>query len=204
MFWLFRGIVDLFFWLYIATFCLPWVPGAPPGGSLGGVPGPMSAGQFSKHAHGCLGAWEGGPVVPGPPPLDPWGASRGLPGGGSRPNVCGPIPVRPHRFSHQNLCRFGCRFLVVLGSILGPSWSPSGRSWASLGSSRGLSLCPGYFLDVFSKPRPSEDSPSKPAVQINFGGPWGYRKIRPSSVRQANCGLSSSWHPPSVDNVQKN
>ena len=25
---------------------LPWVPGAPPGGSLGGVPGPMSAGQF--------------------------------------------------------------------------------------------------------------------------------------------------------------
>ena len=25
---------------------LPWVPGAPPGGSLGGLPGPMSAGQF--------------------------------------------------------------------------------------------------------------------------------------------------------------
>ena len=46
LFWPFRGIVDLFFWLYIATFCLPWVPGAPPGGSLGGVPGPMSAGQF--------------------------------------------------------------------------------------------------------------------------------------------------------------
>jgi len=122
LFWQFRGIVDLFFWLYIATFCLPWVPGAPPGGSLGGVPGPMSAGQFSKHAHGYLGAREGGPVVPGPPPLGPWGASRELPGGGSRPNVCGPVTVRPHRFSHQNLCRFGCRFLVVLGSILGPSW----------------------------------------------------------------------------------
>ena len=45
LFWPFRGIVDLFFWLYIATFCLPWVPGAPPGGSLGGVPGPMSSAQ---------------------------------------------------------------------------------------------------------------------------------------------------------------
>ena len=45
LFWPFRGIVDLFFWLYIATFCLPWVPGAPPGGSLGGGPGPMSATQ---------------------------------------------------------------------------------------------------------------------------------------------------------------
>ena len=64
---------------------LPWVPGAPPGGSLGGVPGPMSAGQFSKHAHGCLGAWEGGPVVPGPPPLGPWDASQGVPGGGPGP-----------------------------------------------------------------------------------------------------------------------
>ena len=30
-----------------------------------------------ERAHGCLGAWEGGPVVPGPPPLGPWGASLG-------------------------------------------------------------------------------------------------------------------------------
>ena len=36
-------------------------------------------------AHRCPGAWEVGPVVPGPPPLGPWGASRGLPGGGPGP-----------------------------------------------------------------------------------------------------------------------
>ena len=30
-----------------------------------------------ERAHGCLGACEGGPVVPGPPPLGSWGGSRG-------------------------------------------------------------------------------------------------------------------------------
>ena len=41
---------------------------------------------FIERAHGCLGAWEGGPVVPGPPPLGPWGAS---PGGVPAPNYKG-------------------------------------------------------------------------------------------------------------------
>ena len=42
-----------------------------------------------ERAHGCLGAWEGGPVVPGPPPLGPWGASQGLPGGAFGPMSAG-------------------------------------------------------------------------------------------------------------------
>ena len=33
-----------------------------------------------------MGAWEGGPVGPGPLPLGSWGASQGLPGGGPGPN----------------------------------------------------------------------------------------------------------------------
>ena len=122
LFWPFRGIVDLFFWLYIATFCLPWVPGAPPGGSLGGVPGPMSAGQFSKHAHGCLGAWEGGPVVPGPPPLGPWGAFRGI------PYVCSPLRGR-----HPSV--FASKFMLIWMSIFGR-----------------IGVDPGSLLDVIFAP----------------------------------------------------
>ena len=85
-----------------------------------------------ERAHGCLGAWEGGPGVPGPLPWAPGARPRGLPGGGSRPNVCGPLMGMPPLNSHQILCRFLCRFLVVLGSILGPSW---GHLGAILGSS---------------------------------------------------------------------
>ena len=39
-----------------------------------------------------MGAWEGGPVGPGPPPLGPWGASQGLPGGVPGPNYKGQSP----------------------------------------------------------------------------------------------------------------
>ena len=35
---------------------------------------------------------------PGPPPLGPWGASQGVPGGGSRPNVLGPELAKPIGF----------------------------------------------------------------------------------------------------------
>ena len=58
-----------------------------------------------EHAHGCLGAWEGGPVVPGPPPLgpwgapqSPWGASRGVPGGGPGPMSAGQNMASPLGF----------------------------------------------------------------------------------------------------------
>ena len=68
--------------------------------------------------------------MPGPPPLGSWGASRELPGGGSRPKVCGSELGEPPFDSHQNSCRFGHRFLIVLGSILGPSW---GSCWDHFG-----------------------------------------------------------------------
>ena len=87
-------------------------PGPPPlgpwGGSLGGGPGPMSAVQFSKHAHGCLGAWEGGPVVPGPPMAASPGSLGRLPGG---PRGGGPGPMS----SGQNVASplgFGIIFYI--------------------------------------------------------------------------------------------
>ena len=101
---------------------LPWVPGAPPGGSLGGVPGPMSAGQFSKHAHGCLGAWEGGPVVPGPPPWVP-----GAPPGGSLGGVPGPMSAGQFR---SGPIGFRIKIYVDLDVDF---WSYWGRSWVPLG-----------------------------------------------------------------------
>ena len=65
-----------------------------------------------ERAHGCLGAWEGGPVVPGPPPLGPWGASRGLPRGGvpaeSLRTRSGPAPLV-----------FASNFVSILMSIFG-------------------------------------------------------------------------------------
>ena len=94
-----------------------------------------------ERAHGCLGAWEGGPVVPGPPPLGPWGASQGVPGGGPAPKLQGSLPVtsgcRPFGFASKfmsiRVSIFG-RLGVDLGSLLGvifghvgaffgPSWS---------------------------------------------------------------------------------
>ena len=56
-----------------------------------------------ERAHVCLGAWEGGPVVPGPPPLGPWGASRELPGGGPGPKLQGSIPVNSGHFPLSTL-----------------------------------------------------------------------------------------------------
>ena len=68
---------------------------------------------------GCL--WEAGPGVPGPLPWAPGAHPRGLPGG--VPAQCLRARSRPAPLdSHQKSCRFCCRFLVVLGSILGPSW----------------------------------------------------------------------------------
>ena len=55
-----------------------------------------------------MGAW-----VPGPPPLGSWGASRGLPGGGSRPKVCGPEMGKPSWFRTSYL------YVSVCGSRSG-------------------------------------------------------------------------------------
>ena len=76
--------------------------------------------------HGCLGAWKGGPVRPGPPPLGSWGASQGLPGGGPGPKLQGPIRAtstcRPFGFASKGMSIwvsiFG-RLGVDLGSLLG-------------------------------------------------------------------------------------
>ena len=45
-----------------------------------------------------MGAWESGPVVPGPPPLGPWGASRVLSGGGPGPKCAGRFLASPLGF----------------------------------------------------------------------------------------------------------
>ena len=57
-----------------------------------------------ERAHGCLGAWECGPEVPGPPPLGSWGTSQGLPGGGpgSKLQPLNPVP-RPFKFASKTI-----------------------------------------------------------------------------------------------------
>ena len=75
---------------------------------------------------------------PGPPPLGPWGASQGVPGGGSRPNVCGPEVGRPswiwHRFFMTILTSIFDRLGVDLGSVLGVIFGHFGalvgQSWS--------------------------------------------------------------------------
>ena len=52
---------------------------------------------------------------PGPPPLGPWGASRGLPGGGPGPKLQGPISLNPGRGPFG----FASKFMSILMSILG-------------------------------------------------------------------------------------
>ena len=73
-----------------------------------------------EHAHRCLGAWEGGPVVPGPPPLGPWGTHWG----GSRPKVCRSeggesswVDLKNHEQNVANMY----------------IWAPRGRRWVVLG-----------------------------------------------------------------------
>ena len=68
-----------------------------------------------ERAHGCLGAWEGGPVGPGPPPLGSWGASQGLPGGGPGPKLQGPISANPV----PRLFELPSKFISILVSIFG-------------------------------------------------------------------------------------
>ena len=85
-----------------------------------------------------MGAWEGGPVGPGPPPLGSWGASQGLPGGGFPAQCLRPTYGRASlEFASKTvsilMSIFG-RLGVHLGSLLGvifghvgaffgPSWS---------------------------------------------------------------------------------
>ena len=83
-----------------------------------------------ERAHGCLGAWEGGPVVPGPPPLGPWGTSQGLPRGASRAQTTRVNPgYRPFEFASKFmsiLMSIWGRFGVDLGSLLGLIFGPFG------------------------------------------------------------------------------
>ena len=75
---------------------------------------------------------------PGPPPLGPWGASRELPGGGSRPNVCGSERGVPSWFWHRFLMtiltsifdRLGVDLGSVLGVIFGHFGALVGQSWS--------------------------------------------------------------------------
>ena len=69
-----------------------------------------------------MGAWECGPVVPGPPPLGSWGTSQGLPGGGPGSKLQDSITSLDPSNSHQSLCDVDVDF-----------WSFWGRSWAPLG-----------------------------------------------------------------------
>ena len=70
---------------------------------------------------------------PGPPPLGPWGASQGLPGGGPGPKLQGPIPpnpvYRPFEFASKFMSilisifgRFGVDLEAALGLLLQKSW----------------------------------------------------------------------------------
>ena len=65
-----------------------------------------------------MGAWGPVPCRLGRLPRAP----GGLPGEGPGPKVQPSIRVEPSWFSHRNLGWFWCRFGVVLGSLLGPSW----------------------------------------------------------------------------------
>ena len=74
-----------------------------------------------------MGAWEGGPVGPGPPPLGSWGASQGLPGGGPGGKF----------IARWWLCLLWIRiknhvdFDVDFWSSWGPSWVPLGGHFRS-------------------------------------------------------------------------
>ena len=66
---------------------------------------------------------------PGSPPLGPWGASQGLPGGGPGPKLQGPIPVNS---GHFHLSTLWIRIKIYVDFEL-DFWSCWGRSWAPLG-----------------------------------------------------------------------
>ena len=85
-----------------------------------------------------MGAWEGGPVGPGPLPLGPWGTSQGVPGGVVPAESLQPVGGCASRGFASKIMSilmsiFG-RLGVHLGSLLGvifghvgaffgPSWS---------------------------------------------------------------------------------
>ena len=73
-----------------------------------------------------MGAWEGGPVGPGPPPLGSWGASQGLPGGGARPQTT--RPTSRHFPSSTLQIR-----ITIYVDFDDDFWSFWGRSWVPLG-----------------------------------------------------------------------
>ena len=87
-----------------------------------------------------MGAWEGGPVGPGPPPLGSWGAFQGLPGRGPGPKLQGPLPLRIRIKIYAD---FDIDFLVDLGSILAPSW----RSFSVMLAPFSAQVCLGTIFE---------------------------------------------------------
>ena len=134
-------------------------------------------------------------MVPGPPPLGSWGASRELPGGGSRPKVQGSEPAGPLLESHQNLCRFRYRFLIFLGSILDASW---GSCWAILAPwsaqvGPGTVFEPSYLRKSdFSKKRAPLQPQHENEVQ---DGPRWHPKRPKIAPRQVQDRLGSIFFP---------
>ena len=74
-----------------------------------------------------MGAWEGGPVGPGPLPLGPWGTSQGVPGGGPDPMSAGQKLAYPPWIRIKNHVDFDVDFW----SSWGPSWVPLGGHFRS-------------------------------------------------------------------------
>ena len=66
-------------------------------------------------------------MVPGPPPMGAWGASRELPGGGSRPKVWGQNDLSPLGFRIEIYVDFDVGF----GSLWARSWVPLGGHFRS-------------------------------------------------------------------------
>ena len=83
--------------------------------------------MFIERAHGCLGAWEAGPGVPGPLPWVPGARPRG-----SQGEVSGPMSA-----GHLWACLLWIRiknhvdFVVDFWSSWGPSWVPLGGHFRS-------------------------------------------------------------------------
>ena len=92
-----------------------------------------------ERTHGCLGAWEGGRVKPGPPPLGPWGTSWGAPRGGGFPAQCLRVVGRraPLGFASKFMSiltsifgRFGLDLGSLLGVMFGHFGAFFGLSWS--------------------------------------------------------------------------
>ena len=125
-----------------------------------------------ERAHECLGAC---PVVPGPPPWAPWGASLGgVPAQSVKVNPCPALLVFASKFISilmSILGRFGVDLGPLLGNIFGhvgaffgPSWSQN-RLQTDLSSKKLLFTKQCAFQSFLAKidpkmgPRSTQDRP---------------------------------------------